>query len=175
MVRVRDGGDPLALLPAVRRTIGETDALMPVFRPATMAQLGRERYAQRRLGAAITATLAVAGLVLAVLGVYGLMSSAVAGDTRDIAIRLALGAPRRQVMADVVTRALKLGALGAAVGLPLAWLSAGGLRALVENLAPVQWSVFTGIAAVLVTAVVVAALLPARRAIRIDPLRALKE
>jgi predicted permease len=175
VVRVRGDGDPLALLPSVRRAIGETDALMPVFRPATMAQLGRERYAQRQLGAAITATLAVAGLVLAVLGVYGLMSSAVAGETRAIAIRLALGAPRRRVMAGVVTRALKLGSLGAAIGLPLAWMSAGGLRALVENLAPVHWSLFAGIGALLVAAVVVAALLPARRAILIDPLRALKD
>jgi predicted permease len=175
VVRVRGDGDPLALMPSIRRVVAEIDGLMPVFRPATMAELGRERYAQRRLGAEITAALAAAGLVLAILGVYGLMSSAVAGDTRDIAIRLALGAPRGRVMAGVVGRAVKLAAIGAGIGAPLAWMSARGLHALVENLAPLHWSLFGGIAVSLVTAVVLAAVLPARRAIRIDPLRALKD
>jgi predicted permease len=175
MVRVRDESDPFALLPAARQAVAELDAAMPVFEPATMVELGRERYAQDRLGAAITATLAAAGLVLAILGVYGLMSSAVAGETREIGIRLALGASRRRVINGVLARALRLAVQGAAVGLPLAWISARGLHTLIADLSPLDPLMLGGVVVLLVAAVTIAALVPARRAMLIDPLRALRD
>jgi len=174
-VMLRSAGDPMALLPPARRAIAETDALMPVFRPTTMAELGRDRYTQDRLAATITGTLAASGLLLSVLGVYGLMSSAVAGDAREIGIRLALGASRRRVIGGVIVRALRLAAIGVLAGVPLAYLSTRGLSALISDLQPLDLSRLFAVALVLVAAVAAAALLPARRAMRIDPLRALRD
>ncbi|HEX5215137.1 MAG TPA: ABC transporter permease [Vicinamibacterales bacterium] len=173
-VMLRSAGDPMAILPAARRAIAETDALMPVFRPTTMAELGRDRYTQDRLAATITGTLAASGLLLSVLGVYGLMSSAVAGDAREIGIRLALGASRRRVIGGVIARALRLAVIGVLAGVPLAYLSTRGLSALITDLEPLDVSRLFAVALVLVAAVATAALLPARRAMRIDPLRALR-
>jgi len=175
MVRARSEGDPMALLPSARQAVSEIDPAMPVFSAETMVQLGRDRYAQDRLGAGITTTLAAAGLVLAILGVYGLMSSAVASDTREIGIRLALGASRRRVINGVLARALRLAVLGATVGVPLAWISARGLDALIADLSPLDPIMLSGVVVLLVAAVTIAALVPARRAMQIDPLRALRD
>lgn len=103
------------------------------------------------------------------------MSSAVAGDAREIGIRLALGASRRRVIGGVLARALRLAALGVLAGVPLAYLSTRGLGALISNLQPLDVSTLFAVATLLVVAVAAAALLPARRAIRIDPLRALRD
>jgi len=173
-VMLRTTGDPMALVSAARRAIADTDAMMPAFRPATMADLGRDRFAQDRIGAAITAILAVGGLVLAVLGVYGLMSSAVSGDAREIGIRIALGASRGRVLGGVVLRALRLAAIGVAAGVPLAFVAIRGLQTLIAGLRPLDAPLAGGVVAVLVAAVALAALLPARRAVRIDPLQSLR-
>ena len=174
-VMVRSSGDPLALVPVVRKAMAEIDSAMPVHEPARLSDLEHERHQQDRLAAAISGTLAASGLILAVAGVYALMSFAVAGDARDIGIRLALGAPRRRVLGEVLTRALRLAFIGALAGVPLTWLGARLMRSLIADIGSLDPSVVAGVAAVLTLSVAVAALIPARRALRIDPLRALRE
>jgi putative ABC transport system permease protein len=172
---VRSTGNPAMLLPAVRRAVAEVDATMPVFEPTTMAQLGRDRHAQDRIGATVTGTLAALGLVLATIGVYGLMSAAVSGDTRNIGIRLALGASSRRVLGQVLARAIRLAATGAIVGVPLALLAARLLRAVITDVEAPNLTLLAGVTLLLLAAAAIAALIPARRAVRIDPLRALRE
>jgi predicted permease len=173
-VMLRTAGDPMAMLAAARGAIVAADPVMPVFRATTMTDLGRERFAQDRIGAVITAILASGGLLLAVLGVYGLMSAAVAGGARDIGIRLALGASRWRVLGGVVWRALRLAAMGVVIGVPLAFLAVRGLQSLIAGLRPLDLPLAGAVSAVLIAAVTLAALLPARRAVRIDPLRSLR-
>jgi putative ABC transport system permease protein len=173
-VMLRTSVDPLSLVPAARGAIAAVDPLMPAFRPATMAALGRERFMQDRIGATITGILAACGLLVAVVGVYALMSAAVAGDAREIGLRLALGAPRRRVLGGVMRRALGLASAGVIVGLPLAWAGIGGLQTLIAGLRPLDFPLLSGVVVVLVVAVASAAIIPARRAVRIDPLRSLR-
>jgi ABC-type antimicrobial peptide transport system permease subunit len=98
----------------------------------------------------------------------------VAGDAREIGLRLALGAPRRRVLGGVMRRALGLASAGVIVGLPLAWAGIGGLQTLIAGLRPLDFPLLSGVVVVLVVAVASAAIIPARRAVRIDPLRSLR-
>ena len=165
--------DPLALADTVRRAGAEIDPALALHDLNTMDGVQSERLQQNRLGAIVTAVFAVAGLMLAALGTYGVLSFVVAADTREIGVRLALGARPGSVMHLVIVRGLRLGAWGLGAG-----LLAGGLISLgLERIVPeTRFSapILLGAAVALLGATFAASLLPALRTLRLDPLDALR-
>ena len=127
-----------------------------------------------RLMARLTGAYGVLALVVAAIGLYGVTAYAVARRTREIGVRMARGADRSRVVADVLRGALAQTAIGLIVGLPLAVLAAGTLASLLFGVTSRDPLVFAQAALVLVLSAAVAALVPARRAASIDPARALR-
>ena len=173
-VVVRTTGDPMALLPAVRREMKAIDATLPIGSPASMKDVKSNQLADRRLPMQLMIAFAVLALALAAVGVYGVMAYSVAARTREIGVRVALGAQPRNVFGMV----LRQGLGAAAVGLTLGLLGAAALGRLLMKLlygvAPTDALTFGGVAVVLLLVTLVACLIPARRAVRVDPLEALR-
>jgi predicted permease len=128
---------------------------------------------QERLMASLAAGFGVLGLVLACIGLYGLLGYSVVRRTREIGIRMALGAQRQGVLWMVARQALGLLAMGLVLGLPLAWLVTRSVQSMLFGLTPTDPDTIAGAVLVLGTAGLLAAYLPARRATRVDPMRAL--
>ena len=122
----------------------------------------------------MVAAFALLAIVLATIGVYGVVAYDALQRTREIGIRMALGASRQSVMSLMFSRGLRLVGIGAAVGLIAAGLLAGGLSQLLFQVSPRDTAVFAGVAALLVVVGAAATFVPARRATRIDPLQALR-
>lgn len=165
-LRVRDGADAMS---AIRSATAEVDPALAIIELRTMDAVKRSALAQQRSGSAVAMIFAVVGALLALAGVYGLVSFVVAGDARDMAVRVALGASPSAVMARVVLRIARLATLGAVVGLLGVWCSRPYLSALIgAPPAPMGVEAFALVAA-LIGCAVVAAALPARRILRLDP------
>jgi len=122
----------------------------------------------------LTGGFGVLGLALACVGLYGLLGYSVVRRTREIGIRMALGAQRRGVHWMVVGRALRLLIVGAALGLPAAWVVSRWLQSMLFGLTPTDPSVIAGSVLLLLMAGMLAAYFPARRATRVDPVTALR-
>ena len=171
---VRTAGDPMTLLPAVRREVRAIDASVPVSDARTMRDVQAMQLTDRRLPMQLMAAFALLALALAAVGVYGVMAYSVAARTREIGVRVALGARPGNVFGMV----LRQGLGAAAAGLTLGFIGAAALgrllTALLYGISPTDTATFAGVAAVLVAVVLAACLIPARRAIRIDPLEALR-
>jgi len=173
-VIVRATDDPAVLGVALTRAIQETDPQVPIGRVRTMnevlaASLSPQRFVMTLLG--IFAGLAV---VLAAVGVYGLMSFLVAQRTREIGIRMAIGARAGDVLRLIVMRAVLLTGTGVALGLLGALLLTRLLESLLFGVKPTDPLTFAGVAAVLGIVAIAASVVPARRAARVDPLIALR-
>jgi ABC-type antimicrobial peptide transport system permease subunit len=130
--------------------------------------------AQPRLGALLLSALGLAALLLAVIGLYGVTAAAVREETRDIGVRMALGATPARVRREVVGRALAVTAGGAAVGLVTALAATRLLRTILYEVTPTDPLTLAVVLVLLIVGGVVAAYLPARRATRIDPAEALR-
>jgi putative ABC transport system permease protein len=131
--------------------------------------------AQERMMATLASGFGGLALVLACVGLYGLLNYSVARRTREIGIRMALGAQRRGVIGMEVRTAARLVAAGMALGLPAAWLASRWVKSMLFGLAPTDPATIAGAAAVLAGAALAAAYLPARRASKVDPVTALRE
>jgi putative ABC transport system permease protein len=173
-VAVRTGIEPAALAPAVRRAVAEFDPDLPVYALATMNDVVAETLARPRLTAGLLGLFALLALLLAAVGIYGVVSYSVAGRTREIGVRLALGASRRAVLGMVVREGIRPVALGVALGLLLAWAGTRLLDALLFGVEPTDPLTFGVISGLLVAVGLVASLLPARRATRVQPTEALR-
>ena len=172
---VRSAGEPRRLLPSLRRTVAALDPNLPVFDDRSLAdQLGVQLFVDRT-GTALAIGFALAAALLAALGLYGLLAFTVAQRTREIGLRMAVGAaaPRilRLVLGDVARLALVGGALGLALALAGARLVAARLYG-VGTVDPLSLGAALGVLALLLLA---AALLPARQAARLDPVEALRQ
>ena len=119
-------------------------------------------------------SFAVAGLVLALIGVYGVLAYEVGQRRREIGIRTALGASRRRITAMMLLEAGKLAMIGVLVGLPAAMIAMGMLRDVLHPTSPTDATVYAMVGAVTVLVAVLAAWVPARRAARVDPVIAMK-
>lgn len=173
-VVLRTSGDPLAAVPAVREALRELDPEIPLHDVTTMRDFVRGFLGDDRFRTTLVASFATLALVLAGLGIYGVIAYAVAGQQREIGLRMALGADRSSVRRGVLTRGLRLGAIGAIPGL-LAGVLLG--RALSSLTFRVSWAdpvVLAGAVAICLAVTVTAAWLPARRAIAVDPAVALR-
>jgi predicted permease len=171
---VKTSVDAEALAPAVRRTLRELDRDVPITSLVTLREHMRESLYEQRVIAGLVGVMGGAGLLLAAVGLYGLMAFLVGRRIPEIGIRMAMGAPRQGIFWLVVGHALRLVAIGAAIGLALAIAAALALRSVLFGVAPTD--VFTIALAVAVLAVVAfaAAALPARRAAKVDPMVALR-
>ncbi|HEY1787710.1 MAG TPA: FtsX-like permease family protein, partial [Verrucomicrobiae bacterium] len=173
-VIVRTSGDPRALIPAIRRVLRESE---PAMRTPDIVLSQQALYdstqAQRTYMLFLTA-FAVVGLLLASLGIYGLLAYTVTRRTREIGIRMALGAQRRNVLGQVMKQGLRLAGIGTVIGLLAAFWLTRLLRHQLFGVGPTDPVVFVCAVLLLFIVALVACLLPALRAMRIKPMRALK-
>ncbi|HEX2188842.1 MAG TPA: ABC transporter permease [Longimicrobiaceae bacterium] len=173
-VVLRTGADPLALAPAVRREVAALDPALPVAGVRTLDALVEESVSARRFYLLLLGVFAAAALALAAVGVFGVMSYSVARRTREIGLRMALGAHAGRMQRMVLREALVLAALGIALGLAGALAATRLLRALLFQVGATDPATFLAVAAVLAAAALLASWLPARRATRVDPMVALR-
>jgi predicted permease len=166
-VAIRTQGDPLTLVPTVRRAIHEIDAALPMSSINTMDKLVEQSVGQRKLS--------MIALLLASLGIYGVMSYSVTQRTRELGIRMALGAARSQVLALVVGQGMALALVGVAIGLVAAFAVTRFLSSQLYGVGATDVPTFVGVSGLLIGIALIACLLPAMRATRVDPVTALRE
>jgi predicted permease len=173
-VIVRTATTPLALVDAVRRTIRDIDRNLPVSNVFTMDRVIVRSLWQPRLFSWIFAVFGAVALVLAVVGVYGVVSYSVAQRTREIGIRMALGAEPGQVRTGVLRQGMTATAIGLAIGLTGAMAVTRVMGALLYGMSPTDPATYGFVTLVLAGTALVACLVPARRATKVDPLVALR-
>jgi putative ABC transport system permease protein len=171
---VKTRQDPVAIAPAIRAAIRSIDAELPLSALQTMDEVVERSVAQRRFQTNLVLLFGAAAMLLASLGVYGVMSYAVTQRTTEIGIRLALGAEPGAVRRMVLRQALRPVAVGVAAAVPLALGTSSWLRSLLFGVSPQDPTTITIACLTLITATVLAAYLPARRAANLDPLNALR-
>jgi predicted permease len=171
---MRTSGEPASILGAVRREVAALDPGIPLTRAQPLTQLVRDTTAEPRLTVLVFGIFAWAALVLAAIGLYGIVSYTVTQRTREIGVRLALGAPPGRIVRAVLGQGLRLAVLGVALGGVAAFGAAGGLRTILFETEPTDAATFLVIAAMLVVVAAVASAAPALRAARVDPLVALR-
>ena len=169
-----DRGNARVLAPAINRCLQSLDPEQPALEFETMQQLVAKSVANRRLLALVLTILASLALILAMVGICGVMSFAVIERRREIALRLALGASRGDILRLVFGRGFKLIISGVLIGGALAVAGTWHFSELLFDVSPTDPIIFLGSSAILVTLTLVAIYLPARRAIRIDPVVALR-
>jgi putative ABC transport system permease protein len=170
---VRGQVDPSAIPAQVRTQIQSVDAELPVFRAETLDDVLSSSLSVRRFSMEMVALFAGAALLLAGLGIYGTISFVVNEQSREIAIRLALGAQRRNILKMVLHQGLTLAAAGAGVGLVGALIVSHLMAGLLYGVSPYDLSTFAGVTAVLTAVAIAASYIPALRAMRLDPITTL--
>jgi len=175
IVVARTGHDTAAVLQEIEADIHRLDPEMPVYNAASMGDLLAQSLAQRRLLLLLLGVFAVAGTLVAVVGVYAAMAQSVARRKRELALRLALGAPPARLGREVLAQAALVSAAGLTAGIVLALLLARLLRSLLFETSPVSPGIYAAAAFGLGLIALAAALLPARRAARTQPSTALRD
>jgi predicted permease len=171
---VRSVLPPLSLVPAVRQAAASIGPNLPLSEATTQAELLESDIAKERLFGLLCGGLALLALTLSCLGVYGLVAYHVNHRTREMGIRMALGARPRDVAWPILREALILTALGIALGLPVALVLVRVVRHLLYEVKPHDPLTIVGTVGIMVAVAVLAAWIPARRAARIDPMAALR-
>jgi putative ABC transport system permease protein len=171
---VRTGSAPEAMATAVKSAVWAVDAEQPVIAVMGLDRLASESLALRRVSMLVLAAFAAVALALAALGLYGVMSFSVAGRTREIGVRMALGARPRQILAMVLGQGLAVTGLGVAVGLAAALALTRVLASLLYGVSATDAASLAAVAALLVSVALAASYVPARRATRVDPMTALR-
>jgi predicted permease len=171
---LRVSGSTVSLLASLQSTVSSLAPDLPLFAVRTMdAEVG-SLLARERMLAWLSASFGLAALVLAAIGVYGVLAYAISRSTREIGIRMALGAQRRAVLGLVLGRGLKLVGAGTVLGLMGAMASTRLLRSLLFDVGPADPLTFVAVPLLLVFVALLACWLPARRAAKVDPMVALR-
>ena len=170
---VRGQVDPAAISAQVRTQIQAVDAELPVFRAETLDDVLSSSLSVRRFSMEMVALFAATALLLASLGIYGTISFLVNEQSREIAIRLALGAQRGTILKMVLRQGLTLAAAGAGIGLVGALIVSHLMAGLLYGVSPYDLSNFAGVTAVLTAVAIAASYVPALRAMRLDPITTL--
>jgi putative ABC transport system permease protein len=172
---VRSGGDPTALVASIRRAVLGLDPDLPVYRVRTLVEVVDESLAQNRLSTVLLGLFAGLALVLAAVGVYGVISYSVAQRTHEMGIRMALGAHRADVLRLVIRQGMGLVGVGLALGLLGAWFATRVLSGLVFGVSTKDPMTFVLVPALLASVALLANYVPARRATQVDPQVALRQ
>jgi putative ABC transport system permease protein len=173
-LHVRTSSNPLALAGSVRREVQALDPNLAVTDLQTLSDVVTASLFAARMGAVLLAIFGFLALVLAAIGLYGVMSYAVSRRTREIGIRMALGAGKGMVLRLVLREGLVLVGTGVAAGLIVAAAANRLLTSLLYGVSPLDATTFAAIPLVLVLVALLASYLPARRAARVDPIIALR-
>lgn len=173
-IAVRAAGNPAALAPALRKLISGIDPSQPVYDVKTLEQALAESIAPRRFNLFLLGAFAASALVLAVVGIYGVMAYSVAERAREIGVRIALGARRGQVAGMVVREALPIAAAGIAAGLAATWALTRLMATLLYDVKATDPETFAAVAILLGITVLAACAAPALRAASVDPTVALR-
>ena len=176
-LHVRTKSDPLALMPALRGLLGELDPDLPIYNVRTMDEHLRQSAMAMmplRMAATIAGVQGALGLLLAMMGIYGVVAYVANQRTREIGLRIALGARRIDVLRLVIREGWHLTLIGLGIGLVVALVMAFGLSRLLYGLNPFNLPVFAGVLLLLSAVALVASYLPAHRAARVDPMEALR-
>jgi putative ABC transport system permease protein len=172
---LRTAGDPAVLIPAVRESIRAIDPGIGVDAIVPMEQLEAGARSQQRFYAVMLGVFAVVSAVLAAIGVYGVLAYAVTQRTREIGVRMALGASAGQVLALIMRRGLILTAVGVALGLALAAAGARSIESMLFGVRPIDPATFAAVAVGFAMVAAMASYLPARHATRVDPAVTLRD
>ena len=165
---------PVATLPAVRSALGDLNRDLPVLNVLSMREYAALSMFPQRVAGWISGILGAVGLLLVGMGIYGLMAFSVAQRTREIGVRMALGATRSSVLRMVLGQGIRLAGMGIALGLALAAAVSHLLASLLYGVSPLDPATFGGVIVVMLAAAALATLLPARRATLVDPMVALR-
>jgi putative ABC transport system permease protein len=171
---IKTAQEPSALASAVRAEIRKMDPNLPIPEMRTMREIVSQTVAERRFQMALTVLFALAALCLGAIGIYGVVSYSVACRTREIGLRMAVGASRGDLMRWVFTIGFRPVLLGLAAGLFVAIMIGRALRGLLYGIAPTDPVSLGFVAVVLLLTATLACYLPARRATRVDPMMALR-
>lgn len=174
MVYLKTSGDPAAVAGSARAAVKELAPGLPVYDVRPLRDRVADASAQARFSAIILGLFAGMALILASLGIYGVISFVVAQRTREIAIRVALGAVRQDVLGLIIRQGLVLAASGTAIGVLAALLATRVLGTLLYEVTPTDGGTYGIIVALIVAAALLASWIPARRATRIHPMEALR-
>jgi putative ABC transport system permease protein len=172
---VRTADDPGALEQQLRKTVAETDPAVTLGQTQTMREIVNLNLKGDRFSMSLFAAFAVLALLLAALGIYGVMAFAVSRRTHEIGVRMALGAEKRDVVALMVHGGMKLALTGAALGLAGAFVLGHVMRATLYGVETMDVASFLAVTVLLLGVALLASWLPARRSARIDPMVALRE
>ena len=171
---VRTSVEPTSLVASVRREVHAVDPEQPVSNVQTMEEILGEESAQRRVGMTLLATFAGLALLLASLGIYGVLSFFVAQHTQEIGVRLALGAQPRTILALVLGKGMRLALVGLALGLVGALLLTRLIESQLFGVSASDPLTYAGLALLLAAVALLACYLPARKAMKVDPMVALR-
>ena len=174
VVALRTGRDPLALVPALKQALASVDPNLALSRVTTMQQRLANTLARPRVNALLLAAFAATALILAALGIYGVIAYSVVQRTREMGIRVALGARAEDVLGMVMRQGLTPVLIGLALGLGAAAVGSRVLRSLLYGVAATDLATYAAVAAFLAAVAVAASYVPARRAAHSDPMTALR-
>ncbi len=171
---IRSDGDPTGLLPAIREQVATLDKNVPVEAVETMDHVYDTEMATRRFSAWILSAFAVLAILLAGVGIYGIMAYAVSQRTREIGVRVALGADSVSVLRMVLVQGLKLALVGVGIGLATSLALTRIMKTMLYGVTPTDPITFAAVTTILIVVALAACYIPARRAMRLDPLAALR-
>jgi putative ABC transport system permease protein len=171
---IRTEPDPLTMTAAITKEIQGVDPAQPVFDVKSVDQRLYDSLARRRFSMFLLTVFAVVALILAAIGIYGVMAYSVSHRTREIGIRVALGAQPRDVLSLVIRQGIILTLTGALAGLIVALGLTRLMSSLLFGVGAMDPLTFVGVAALLITVALLACLIPARRATKVDPIVALR-
>jgi hypothetical protein len=172
---LRTKGDPAGMIPEVERTIHDMAPALPVFEVKTLYQAlySPNGLLLFQIGAAIAGIMGTMGFILAIVGVYGVLSYVVSQKTSEIGIRMALGAQRGDILRIILRQGLWIVGIGLALGIP-ATLGAAHLLASMIVVSPTDPATYVGVSAMLTAISLLACYIPARRAMHVEPMQALR-
>ncbi len=173
-IMARYEGDPAALIDAMQHQIHAIDPALAVFNIKTMEEHVHEALFLQRLVGTVFTVFAITGLLLALIGLYGVMSYSVNQRTKEIGVRMALGARAAEVQRMIVRGGMRLALLAVALGLPMALAAAKLTTSLLYGVKPWDVATFTLVPLLLVAVSLLACWIPSRRASRVDPIVALR-
>jgi predicted permease len=171
---VRTAGPPLSMLTALRREIDSHERNLPLFEFTTLEDVIGKSLAQERLFAALSSLFGLLALTLAAVGLYGVMAHLVSRRTREIGLRIALGAGRRSVLGLIIGQGMRVALIGLVAGLLAAYSVTRFITSQLYGISPTDPRIFIATALLLAAVALLACWLPAHRAAKVDPIKALR-